>query len=171
MRKSGNSHTIDVVFVLALACAFAASILMVLMLGVNVYGNIQKTSDAQFNERTCLSYVTAKIHSNDNMGDVRTGEFGGVPALFLDQQIDEEYYTTVIYAYDGWLRELFTDRNSTMTSEESWLTPDAGMPLIEVDNLSFDTVKPGLITVEYLDKNGDGGKMFVHLRSEGGENI
>ena len=46
MNKTQSRHTIDIVFVLSIACAFAASVLMVLTLGVNVYGNIEKASDA-----------------------------------------------------------------------------------------------------------------------------
>jgi len=170
MCRSGNSHTIDVIFVLALACAFAASILMVLMLGVNIYSNIQESSDIQWNERVCMSYITAKIHSNDSLGEVRTGEFKGVSALFLDQQIEEDYYTTVIYAYDGWLREISLIDKEEAEDPESWLSPELGMSLIEAETVSFTTVKPNLLSVEYIDKNGS-GKVFVNLRSKGGGNI
>jgi hypothetical protein len=166
MQKATRSHTIDVVFVLAVACAFAASILMVLMLGVNVYGNIQKTSDAQFNERVCLSYVTAKVHRNDTAGAVRTGDFEGVSALYLDQEIDGTYYNTLIYAYDGWLMELFCEKDS-MT--DLGLSPESGSPVLEVDSIVFKTVAPNLLFVEYSDNGGVGGSVFINLRSEGGD--
>lgn len=170
MSRSKNNHTIDVVFVLAIACMFAASILMALMLGINIYSNIQNTSNAEFNERVCLSYVSAKIHRNDSLGEVRTDDFKGISALFLDKEVDGEYYTTVIYAYDGWLRELLTDKES-LTDPDSWQTPDSGLPVLEVDHVSFETVQANLLSVEYQDKDGAGGKMFVDLRSEGGGNI
>jgi len=170
MSKSKNNHTIDVVFVLAIACAFAASILTVLMLGINIYSNIQNTANEEFKERVCLSYISAKIHRNDSAGEVRTDEFDGLSALFLDKEIDGDYYTTVIYAYDGWLRELLTDRASLM-DDDPWQTHESGLPVLEVDYVSFDTVKPNLLSIEYLDKKGGGGKMFVSLRSEGGGDI
>jgi len=75
MRKAEKSHTIDVLFVLAVACAFAASILMVLMYGVKIYGSIQETSNAEFNDRVCLSYITAKVHSNDSAGNIEADDF------------------------------------------------------------------------------------------------
>jgi hypothetical protein len=170
MRKSRSGHTIDVVFVLALACAFAASILIVLMLGANIYGHIQKTSDVQFNERVTLSYITAKVRSSDIAGGVETGEFGGASALYLTEEFYGEEFSTIIYYHDGWLREIFTDRESAF-AEDSWLTPDAGMPLLEVDYLSFHMIKPTLLSVEYSGKDGSSGQIFVNVRSEGGDDL
>ena len=167
MRKTVKSHTIDVVFVLAIACAFAASILLVLMLGVNVYGNIQKTSEIQFDERVCLSYVTAKVHSHDSQGEVRTGSFEDIPALFLDQEYDGVYYNTIIYTYNGWLMELFCEKDMMA---DLGLSPESGTPVLEVDAVAFDSVRPDLLSVEYRDYNGIGGRVFINLRSEGGVN-
>ena len=161
MRKAARGHTIDVIFVLAIACAFAASILMVLMLGVNVYGNIQNTSNEEFNDRVCLSYISAKVRSNDRFGEVETGTFGEGSALYMYQEFDGVEYNTIIYAYDGWLRELFCERDL--------LPPESGTPVLEIESVTFDAVKPNLLAVEYLDKNGKSGKVFVGLRSSGGE--
>jgi len=162
MKSSEKNHTIDVVFVLAVACAFAASILMVLMLGVNIYGSIQSTSNAEFNERVCLSYVSAKVHSNDYDGAVKVGTFEDSSALFLDQDIDGVTYTTIIYVYDGWLRELFSEEGID-------LPPEAGTPILEVDSLRFSAVKANLLSVEYSDLRGARGKVFINLRSGGGD--
>lgn len=168
MRKTVKNHTVDVIFVLAIACAFAASILMVLMLGVNVYGNIQKTSDVNFNERVCLSYITAKVHGNDSAGEVRTGYFDDVPALFLDQEYDGTYYNTVIYAYDGQLMELFCEKDRMA---DLGLTPESGTAVLAVDSVTFKKVAPNLLSVNYVDANGGDGSTFINLRSEGGGGI
>ena len=169
MRKTVKGHTIDVVFVLSIACAFAASILMVLMLGVGVYGNIQKTADVQFNERVCLSYITAKIHRNDVAGYVRAAEFDSVSALYLDQEFDGVYYNTIIYAYDGRLMELFCEKDQM---ENLGLTPESGTPVLsDVDYVAFEAVKPNLLLVEYRDSDGGEGSIYVNLRSEGGDMI
>ena len=161
MNKSGKNHTIDVIFVLAVACAFAASILMVLMLGVNVYGNIQSTSNDEFNKRVCLSYITAKVHSNDSHGGVTAGVFGDVPAIFMEEEFDGVKYNTIIYTYDGWLRELFCEQGND-------LSLDSGTPVLEIDFVSFEKIKPDLLFVEYSDADGSGGRIFINLRSGGG---
>ena len=161
MRKADRGHTIDVIFVLAITCAFAASILMVLMLGVNIYGNIEKTSNEEFNERVCLSYITAKVRSNDRLGEVEAGNFEGVPALYMYQKFDGVEYNTIIYSYDGWLRELFC--------EKGLLPPESGTPVLEMESVTFNTIKSNLLAIEYTDKNGKSGKAFVNLRSGGGD--
>ena len=158
-------HTVDVIFVLVLACMFAASILMVLMLGANIYGNIQKNSDVQFSERVSLSYIKTRVHGNDIAGGVRTGELGGVSALFLDSEIYGEKFSTVIYSYDGWLREIFTYQAATL-DDESWLLPELGIPLIEVNCLNFFFLRPNLLSVEYTGADGNVGQIFIKLRSE-----
>jgi len=160
MRKSQKSHTIDVIFVLALACTFAASILMVLMLGVNFYADIQKSSNEEFNDRVCLSYITAKIHSNDRAGHVEIGSFEGIHALFMYREFDDEMYNTIIYVYDGWLMELF--------AEKDLLPPESGTPVLELESITFENVTDDLLSVEYLDAAGKSGKVYVNLRSEGG---
>jgi len=164
MRKSERSHTIDVVFVLAVACAFAASILMVLMLGVSIYGNIQQSSDEGFHERVCLSYITAKVHSNDRADGVRAGDFEGVSALFLEEDFYGDTFNTIIYAHDGWLRELFIEKDLDLPLE-------SGTPILEVDAVSFEAVLPNLLSVEFTDSDGNSGKAFVSLRSKGGDSI
>lgn len=164
MLKTKNSHTINVVFVLAVACAFAASVLMVLMLGVRVYADIESTSKAEFSERVCLSYLSTKVHRSDVSGNVRSDEFAGIPALYIDEEIDGTAYNTVIYAYDGWLRELFCEKGLD-------LTPDSGTPILEVDSVSFAQMNNDLLAVEYLDQSGKTGNVFIHLRTGGGSVI
>jgi len=167
MRKTGSSHTIDVVFVLMLACAFAASILMVLMLGANTYSNIQRTSDAHFNERVSISYVTARVRSIDAADRIRVGEFEGISALFLDEKFYGEEYSTIIYSYDGWLKELFTDKASTL-EQDSWLTLDIGTALIETEPLYFTMITPNLLKIRHVSAAGNDRTVAISLRSEMG---
>ena len=161
MRKAERGHTIDVIFVLTVTCAFAASVLTVLMLGVNIYGKIQETSNSEFNDRVCLSYITAKVHSNDRAGQIEAGTFEDLSALYMYQEFDGITYHTVLYAYEGWLMELFC--------EEGLLPPESGTPVLEIDSVHFENIKPNLLSVEYTDKDGNSGKAFVSLRSEGGD--
>jgi len=170
MLKRGRRHTIDVVFVMTLACAFAASILMVLMLGANVYSNIQKTANEQFNERISLSYISAKVRSVDAADAVRVGEFEGVPALFLDEEFYGHEFSTVIYVYDGWLREIFTDREA-FSDESSWLTLETGTPLIESEPLYFIMVQPNLLAIGHINAEGESERVFIALRSEMGGHV
>ncbi|MCL1808345.1 MAG: DUF4860 domain-containing protein [Clostridiales bacterium] len=163
MNTAKNSHTIDVVFVLAVACAFAASVLTVLMLGANVYGSMQKTSEEEFKSRVCLSYIAAKIHANDSLGKLHVGTYEGAPALYLDAEFDGTGYNTIIYSYDGWLRELFCEKGLELE-----LSSDSGTPVLEIGSVSFENALPNLLSIEFQGSNGDSGKLFVNLRCGGG---
>jgi hypothetical protein len=168
MGKATKNHTIDVIFVLAIACAFAASILMVLMMGINVYGNIQKTAESEFNERVCLSYISAKVHSNDTANGIRTGHFEDIPALFVDQEFHLEMYNTIIYVYDGQLMELFCEKDRM---EELGFYPASGTPVLKAAAITFEKVGQNLLLVEYTGVDGKTGRMFINIRSEGGDVI
>ncbi|MCL1982294.1 MAG: DUF4860 domain-containing protein, partial [Clostridiales bacterium] len=138
-------------------------VLLVLMLGANVYGGMQKTSEEEFKSRVCLSYLSAKVHANDGLGELRVGTYDGASALYLDSEFDGTMYNTILYSYDGWLRELFCEKGL-----EAELSADSGTSVLEVGSVSFENARQNLLSIEYQDSNGAGGKTFVHLRSGGG---
>jgi len=140
MNKVTRGRSIDTIFVLIVFSIFAFSVLMVLMLGASVYRNINDISRDGQDERMVLSYVRTKIKNYDIAGSVYVDDFGGAPALFIDERIGDTDYVTVIYNYDGWLYELFSE-----TSLE--FSPGNGVRIAEVDNVRFDKAEHGLIKV------------------------
>ena len=66
-----------------------------------------KTSSDSYSGRTALAYVTEKMHQNDENGAIADGTFDGENALVIRRRYDEKDYVTYLYAYDGYLRELF----------------------------------------------------------------
>ena len=138
--KATGRNKIDTVFVLIIFSVFALSVLMVLMLGASIYKNMTEiTSDGQ-SERTLLSYIWTKTKNNDKEGIVRVGEFSGLSALCFDEDIDGTHYTTVIYQYDGWVYELFSE-----TGIEMW--PEDGVRVMRIDDLEFEEPGYGMIKV------------------------
>jgi hypothetical protein len=170
MHKSKQNHTVSTIFVLMLAFAFAASILTVLMLGINVYGNIQQNSEEQFHGRVSLSYIATKIRTHDMSDTIRVGEFEDSSAIFIDKEFYDEKFTTIIYTYDGWLRELLTDTESA-TMDDTWITGCMGMPLLSTDYMSFHMVRPGFLLITSLDMTGERNELFINLSSEAGGDI
>ena len=84
MRKIKTvNHSTDTLFVLALFCIFAASVLSVLLAGASAYQDIADRMESQYAERTCLSYLDAKIRHYDESGMVSVESFGGQSALAL----------------------------------------------------------------------------------------
>ena len=163
MNHSKNTPTVNIVFVLAVAFLFVASVLLVLLMGARVYGNIEEASSSRHNERVCLSYLVVKARASDRAENaVRVGTFGGAPALYLEERFDDTAYETVIYVYDGWVRELFREKGLE-------LPPASGVPIVEAESLAFHFERAGLLAIEYTGRNGDSRVAFARLRSLGEE--
>ena len=90
-------HTIDVVFALVLFCAFAMSLLLVLMTGARAYRGIRDNMEETYTGRTCLSYIATKLRHYDETGAVSVGELDGVPALCLAETSGDGAYVTYLY--------------------------------------------------------------------------
>jgi len=140
MKIASGRHRIDTVFVLIIFCIFAISVLLVLMLGANIYQNMTEISRDQQEERTMLAYIRTKVRSNDENGRIYIGEFSGLPALVYDEEFGGRQFRTVIYHYQGWLRELFTEVGLEFY-------PSDGTQIMPLDSISFEELEHGLIRV------------------------
>ena len=130
----------DTVFVLIVFCVFAVSVLMVLALSAGIYKNINETSQEGYDERTALSYVWTRVKSGDSEGSISVGEFHGYSALIIDEQLSGTLYRTLIYAHAGRLNVLFSEAGLN-------LTPDSGVPVVDVESMTFQQLEYGIISV------------------------
>jgi len=134
-RKSSNENkrSVDTVFVLLIFCGFAISVLLVLLLSGSIYQNISDMTREGEGERIALSYIRTRIRNFDQAGAISVGEFNGIPALLFEEELGGNHFTTTIYIYDGWVRELF---HETAVPFE----PEDGTPLIRADYLGFEEI-------------------------------
>jgi len=146
MKDTIKSRRFDTIFVMAVFCVFAISVLIVLTLSAGVYQRMTDISRDGHDERTILSYIWTKVKSGDDAGMVHVGDFDGVPALFYDEIIGDTLFRTAIYSYDGWVRELFSNPSLG-------LTPGDGMQLIRLDDLSFSSLDNGIIVISTGNQN------------------
>lgn len=105
----------------------AVCLLLVLLTGASVYRNLVDRKEAAYARRTALQYLTTQVHQAET---VQTGTLEGCDALILGHTIDGEVYTTHIYCYDGWLRELYTVPGARVS-------PSAGEALLKAQSLSL----------------------------------
>ena len=140
MNRALRGRSIDTVFVLIVFSIFAFSVLMVLMLGANIYRNINDISRFEQNEHTALSYVWTKTKNFDEAESIGIGDYHGVTALFIDEIIGGAEYRTVIYHYNGWIYELFSEASLDFTIDD-------GIQIMMIDDLLFEEVNNGLIKV------------------------
>ncbi|MEG0978760.1 MAG: DUF4860 domain-containing protein [Oscillospiraceae bacterium] len=161
--KKERSYSIDTVFVLVLFCVFAATILFVLMSGANVYKDTAKIMQERYEQRTCLSYISAKIRHYDSENSVYLTDFNGTTALAMDEDINGEKYHTLIYFYDGYVKELFCEKDAKFLIE-------SGANIIEVKNLQFAKVDKdsGLLKIKCSGNSGGTSTIIIGTKSQNG---
>ena len=158
MTNHKSKHHIDGLLALLLFGVFAVCILSVLLTGADAYRGVTRRDRESYEQRTCMQYLATKVRQAPS---VSAGEFGGVPALLLREEIDGAAYLTRIYCYDGWLWELFS-------SDEDGFLPEDGEKVIQAGGLSLG-LEDGLLSLSVTDADGRSASLLLSLRTgEGG---
>jgi hypothetical protein len=98
------------------------------------------------------------VRRGDARGGVETRDIGGVRALVFRQDFDGTDYLTCLYAYDGTLRELFTEDGS-----EQELA--SGVSIMPVTDISFEMRDDRLIDVTVTETSGEVRNLILAPRS------
>lgn len=112
--SSTQGRTLRAAVTVVLCALFFLLAMGVVLLGSGIYRDAAAASDENFTHRTALSYVINQVRRGDVAGGVTLGSFGGGDALFLR----EGGYTTILYCYDGQLRELYMEDGLDLTPED-----------------------------------------------------
>ena len=157
MKIKQNTHMTDVLFTLALFCVFAASSLLVVLIGANVYNGTVERMSRNFDTRASVTYVFTKVKQNDMVGAVSLSEIEGVPALALDRDINGAVYRTWIYHHDGYLKEIFTsqDREARLMD---------GQSIVAVEQFMIERSGDNLYKLTSVDKNGRSVSVEIYPR-------
>ena len=155
MKNAIKSRNIDTIFVLIVFSIFAFSILMVLMLGASVYRNINDITRSEQHEHAAISYVWTKLKNFDDKDAISVGEFDGISAVFIDENIDRTDFRTAIYVYDGWLLELFSEKALDFS-------PQNGRGIVQANEMTFKEINNGLIEITMGSK-----KLLLSPRATG----
>ena len=145
-KKIENRHMVDVLFVLTLFCLFVISSMLLIVLGANIYKKTIDNMDTHFNKATSISYITEKVRQSDIYGKVQAGQFCGEDALIIQEEYNDKIYFTYLYSYDGYLKELFTLKDSA-------LSLDSGQDIIPLNDFKIKTLSYNLYRIILTDKN------------------
>ena len=135
----GGSHAISGIFIFLLVGLFAISAILLTVMGIQVYRGVADAGAQSVRSQTLVSYLCNKLHAYDRAGGVVVGEHGGLPTLALREQVEGDVYTTLIYAYEGTVRE-------QLLGEGDAFDPEQGEPIAEARELRFER-SDGLLTL------------------------
>ena len=161
LRKSSRFRSIDILFALLLFSVFAMAVLMVLLSGGRIYKNVVGDMAKQYEERTSVYYIATKLRACDTEGSVKIAPYWYGDALFLSEppKSDGKIYETIIYLYDGMIKEQYAEQGK-------YFPPNTGMTILNASSLNFSTEDNDLIVIEY-EAEDCVYKTFVHLRVKG----
>ncbi len=141
-RNAGLGHAMRTVLTATLCALFFLLAVGVVALSSGVYRGVAAAADRNFTQRTALSYLVNQVRRGDRAGGVILGSFGGGDALFLN----EGGFTTVLYCYDGQLRELYAEDGLA-------LTPGDGVAILPLAALEV-TPEDGCLRMTATDEDG-----------------
>jgi len=96
--------------------AFALCTLLVLLMGVRVYQRLLDAGESAFTRRTAMGYIFTRIHQAEN---AVLENFDGCATLVLPEEIEGAHYRTLVYWYDGYLRELYCAADAKLHPQDS----------------------------------------------------
>jgi hypothetical protein len=145
------------VYVLMIFCLFAFGVFFTIMLAANAYQAQNEITTQGQNERILMSYIRTKVRNADTSAAVFVGQYHGLNALGIRENLGGYSFITFIYLYNGWVREIFFEEGYYFELGDS-------TPIIQVDALRFDRVEHGLIRV----MTQEGSKYIFPRSTEGG---
>ena len=157
MRNIQKHKKMDSLLVLILMGIFSICILLVLLTGADAYQRLAQRDQRSYDCRTAQQYLTTRVRQADCQGGITIEQFGGTCALAVHEQIDNEDYQTLIYCYDGYLRELFVQTDGDFS-------PADGEKVLQAQSLSVRW-QDRLLVVELTDPSGQTQPVILSLRS------
>lgn len=163
--KQERRFIVDVLFVLALFGVFAVSALVLVTIGADVYRHTVQDMSRNYDARTAIAYMTEKVRQNntllsDGTPAVTLSSVSGEPALVLTEEVDGQAYDTCLYYHDGYLKELYMRRGAYLGEDML----DAGQNILELSDLTFETVSQNLLSVTMTTSDGKERQLFLSVR-------
>ena len=157
MKNRGKTESLLALLLLGL---FAICILLVLLLGTEIYRGLTERSGTSYEERTAAQYLATRLRQGDADSAVRLEKFGGADALVLSQELEGVTFETRVYCSGGYLRELFSQSGTPCGPEDG----DAVLPM----EAMTITLKDGLVQAELVLSQNRIRRVTLALRSERG---
>ena len=148
------------VLVLLVFAVFGVSVLLVLLTGADVVKTLSERDQESYDRRTTMQYITTRVRQADEAGMVSVRRIEDRDVLVLGQDIEDIRYETLVYAYDGYLRELFIEAEFGMELE-------FGEMILPIEVLRFAD-EGTHIRAELTFPGGGQQSMMLYLRSERG---
>ena len=153
--KKGNLTGVLVLLVFA---AFLVCAMLVLLTGADLVEKLTQRDRENYLHRTAVQYVTMRVRQTDAEGMVEVRRVEDRDVLVLAELIDGCRYETLVYQYDGCLREMFCEAGMDIPLE-------FGEAILALDGFSARMTGSAL-DIQLQMKDGTTETVLLSLRSE-----
>ncbi len=154
MRNS--KHIVDILFVVSLFALYTVCILIISIIGINLYINGTEISEKNYTIRTSALYLTEKARQNNIEGGVKVKPLFDANALVLTQEINGRNYENWIYLEEGYLTEV-------LIVEGAEVLPRTGQNIMPLERLTLKVDEHNLLIIETQSESGDIYSSKVYL--------
>jgi len=136
-QNFSKKFSFQFIFIMLLFLIIVILSVMIIILGENIYENINEDRTNNYELRVSLSYIANKVRQSDKTNTVNLKTLNDENAIVINEVYDDEHYETWIYFYDNAIYEILTDENSTFNMED-------GMKIIDIDSFNILQIKDNL---------------------------
>ncbi|WP_027399648.1 DUF4860 domain-containing protein [Anaerovorax odorimutans] len=163
LKFNYNHRSVELILILILLCIFSFTCLLLVSFGSNIYKEITKEMDSNFQLRTPLSYISTKIRQYDAEDAIWLEEKDGITALVLESDDAGELCQTWLYEYKGYLYELYIEKGTNFNLDD-------GIAIIPSYGLKLSMANQDSIYIRSYDSNKKSMRLLLSLRSGKHEN-
>ena len=156
-RNYSKQFSFQFIFIMLLFLIIVILSVMIIILGENIYENINEDRTNNYELRVSLSYIANKVRQSDKANTVNLKTLNDENAIVINEIYDDASYETWIYFYDNAIYEILTDENSTFNLED-------GMKIIDVDNFNILEIKDNLYKFT-ASSNEESAELVLNLYS------
>ena len=159
MKERGSAANGMLVFLIY--GMFSLFALFLVVIGARVYRELTVSSEENTQWRAAFSYVANKVRMNGGTaGSVSVEERDGIAVLSLRQSYEEAEYETVIYYYDGALREYFAAAGQDFM-------PEAGERIARAADFRIEENGTGQLLFTLEEEDGSRRSMHLNVPTSG----
>lgn len=154
---TAHRHTIAQAFVFLLLGVFAVLSTLMVLLSAQLYRDTVARTEEHADRRILSSYVTNVVRGSDEAGMISVEQRAGLDVLAMRMEIEGSDYETLVYCYDGALRELFVEAGEEFEPDFGEIICDAQAFVPEIHD--------GLLEIGLVDANGCEDRVCIALRT------
>ncbi len=144
--------------VLILFFIFAATAFALIMLGIKQYKITADSMNTNYEVRTASSYLTEKVRQFDTDAGISLESLDGTDAIAMREELDGKIYTTYVYFYDGYIRELYV-------AEDAVFNLAGGQAIIEASDLQIKALSDSKLKLIITSTKGEMTTLYLSTKS------